>query len=429
MTDEDCMREFGQSRAALMDKYQYAVRQGLVNASWLKTTEMPVMQAYVLLLKVMRTQIDPHTLWIMTGVAVRIAQRMGLHCDGESLGLSPFDVQMRRRLFWQLIPLDGYAGQLSGTGISIAPNSWDTKQPLNINDHDIYPGMTQQPEEQKGASEMIFCLTRAELSNFYTRTGIKMKDVGPTIELRDSTELDRLIDEVEGTIEAKYLRYCDIVNPLHFLTLGVVRSAANVVRLRNRILPLTDRTIGNGERKELCVLAQKILDSDSAMYRDPNMKKFQWHIKSFFLWDALACILSSLAKPGFFSGAELNTMWSKIAVVYSNHHEILEAKGPIQVSVCRVTLEAWIANPPSDSTPEPAFIAMLRSRRGKAKVARRPEDEIGKTTPSNDEASSLDAFFCLDGTDLNFDDDFNNPGNADWMFWDQFSQPHGPNLG
>ena len=123
------MREFGQSRTTLMSKYQYAVRQALINASWLETTEILVMQAFVLFLIAVRTQIDPHTFWIMTGVAVRIAQRIGLHRDGESLSLPPFDVEIRRRLFWQLLPLDGYAGQVSGTGISIAPNSWDTKQP------------------------------------------------------------------------------------------------------------------------------------------------------------------------------------------------------------------------------------------------------------------------------------------------------------
>ncbi|KAI0381623.1 fungal-specific transcription factor domain-containing protein [Hypomontagnella monticulosa] len=432
MTDDDCVREFGQPRTALLDKYQFAVRQALVNASWLKTTEMVVIQAMVLFLIPMRSQIDHHTFWIMTGVAVRIAQRMGLHRDGESLGLSPFDVQMRRRLWWQLLPLDGYAGQFSGTGIAITPNSWDTKQPSNINDDQIYPSMAHRPEEQKGASEMIFCLTRAELSNFYTRTGVKTKDIGPTIELRDSAELERLIDQVEDIIESKYLRYCDIVTPLHFLTLAVVRSATNTVRLRNRIPTLIKRTIGDEERRALCVLAQKILDSDSAIYRNPNINKFQWQIKAFFLWDALICILTSLAKAGFFACAELNMTWSKMAEVYTNHPEILEGKGAFHVAVGKVTLEAWKANPPSNSTEEPAFITMLQSQHRRINAAKHPEVPTGQTTPSSDgpvEAmSSLDALFgSLDGTDLNFEGDLFS--TADWTFWDQFSQPHGPTFG
>lgn len=50
ITDEDCIRRFEKTRTSLMSKYQYAMRQGLVNASWLKTTELQILQAYVLFL-------------------------------------------------------------------------------------------------------------------------------------------------------------------------------------------------------------------------------------------------------------------------------------------------------------------------------------------------------------------------------------------
>lgn len=210
MEEEDCIRQFGQSRSVLLPKYAHALRQALVNASWLKTTEMPVMQAYMLFLISGRTCIDPHTYWMLTGIGVRIAQRMGLHHDGEALGLPPFEVQMRRRLFWQLIPLDGFAGQHSGTGISMLPSSWDVKMPLNVNDDQIYPGMTQWPEEEKGATDMIYVLCRAELSNFYSKVALRLKETGPSVHLREESAYGQ-IDDVERTIEEKFLRYCDII--------------------------------------------------------------------------------------------------------------------------------------------------------------------------------------------------------------------------
>ncbi|KAJ5177041.1 uncharacterized protein N7482_002918 [Penicillium canariense] len=410
ITDEDCVQEFRQSRTPLMSLYRNAFQQALINASWLKTTEMPVLQALVLFLVAMRTQMDPHTFWILTGVAVRIAQRMGLHRDGESLGLPPFEVEIRRRLFWQLLPLEGYAGQVSGTGIALAPDSWDTKQPLNINDDQIYPGMTQRPVEQKGASEMIFCLTKAEISNFYTRTGVRMKEVGASIQFRASTELESAIDRVLGIIETKYLRYCDIGNPLHFLTLGIARSAANMARLRNRMTKRTN--IDDRERRELFHLAQTILDTDSVLCSNPNLKNFQWQIKVFFLWDALLCMLTSLAKVGFLSGAELNTTWRKMENIYSNRPEILEARkgGALHIA--------------------PAFITTLRSsyRKTKPKITGSPDynninnpngndDNDDNTTSDAVTEESLspsldDIFSSLDGAELDF-------GSADWTFWDQ----------
>lgn len=219
LDDEDCLRQFGQPRSVLLPKYAHATRQALVNASWLKTTEMPVMQAYMLFLISGRTYIDPHTYWMLTGIGVRIAQRMGLHHDGEGLGLPPFEVQMRRRLFWQLIPLDGFAGQHSGTGISMLPSSWDVKMPLNVNDDQIYPGMTQWPEEAKGATDMIYVLSRAELSYYYSKAALRLKETGPSVHLREHEgQLDDKIDEVERTIETKYLRYCDIIGEIsHFV--------------------------------------------------------------------------------------------------------------------------------------------------------------------------------------------------------------------
>ncbi|KAJ5153200.1 transcription factor vrtR1 [Penicillium canariense] len=421
MCDADCLREFAVSRNRLMSKYRSAVCQALVNASWLRTTALPVLQAYILFLIAMRSEIDPDTFWILTGIAIRLAQRMGLHRDGEKLGLPPFDIQMRRRLFWQLLPLDGYAGQVSGTGISISPDSWDTQPPLNINDDQIFPGMTEQPQEQRRATEMIFCLARIELSNFYTRTGVQMKHGGTTIQFRDAEDVERLIDEVEGLIETKFLRYCDILNPLHFLATGVVRSATDAIRLRTRMPPLIKQTINDTQRKELCALAQTILDRNSAIYSNLNLKKFRWQMRAFFLWDALLCILLSLVKVGFYSPSELNATWGKVGEVYSNYEELAKGKQSLRVSIGRATLKAWIANPPSNAPREPAFITALRAQ-AQGKEQRR-EQSVNANAEVDSEAADPgpvfdELFGNMDGADMNHNGDF-SLSSLDWAFWDQ----------
>ncbi|KAH3375973.1 Transcription factor vrtR1 [Aspergillus fumigatus] len=420
MSDADCLQQFNQTKTQKMSRYRTAVCQALVNASWLKTTAMPVLQAYTLFLIAMRTQVDSHTFWILTGVAIRLAQRMGLHRDGESLGLPPFEVQMRRRLFWQLLPLDGYAGQVCGTGISMSPTSWDTKPPLNINDDQIFPGMTQKPQEQRGASEMIFCLSRIELSNFYIRTGIKMKEIGGTIQFKDAEEIERLIDEVEDLIETKFLRYCEILDPLHVFTMGIVRSATNAVRMRAQMPLLLKQTITDAQRRCLCALAEKILDTNSAIYRNPSMNRFRWQMQAFFLWDALLCILLSLTEVGFYSTSELNSTWNRVAEVYANHEDLIKRKKALHVTIGRLTLKAWIANPPSNSSPEPAFITTLRAQH-EPKVNRQQEsvDEREKTGQVADDVFAFSEFSGdSDGTDLNLGSGF-TLDSSDWLVWDQ----------
>lgn len=422
MSHTDCLQEFNQPRNDLMSKYRTAVHQALINASWLKTTSMPVLQAYTLFLIAMRTQMDPDTFWILTGIAIRLAQRMGLHRDGENLGLPPFEVQMRRRLFWQLLPLDSYAGQVSGTGIALSPNSWDTKQPLNINDDQIFPGMTEPPLEQRSATEMIFCLSRMELSNFYTRTGVKLKEMGATIEFKDAEDVERLIDEVEDLIETKFLRYCDILNPLHFFATGIARSATNAVRLRARMPLLMTQTITDTQRRNICALAARILDTTSAIYSNPSMRKYRWQMQAFFLWDALLCILNSIADIGFYSSSELNSSWNKVADVYSNHEELVKGKRTLYVTIGKLTLKAWLANPPSLSSPEPAFITALYAQH-EPKERRHGQQESmeegGGTTKlvRPDGACDFDeAFGNIDGTGLDLNGGFDP---SDWVFWDQ----------
>lgn len=289
---------------------------------------------------------------------------MGLHRDGEKLGLPPFYVQMRRRLFYQLLPLDGIASQLSGTGIAIMPDTWDTQQPLNVNDDQIWPGMTETPEEQKGATEMIFCLARSSVEQLFARAGNSIHGAGSS-QFKNYKEVEVVISEAESEVEEKYIRYCDNIDPLHFLTIAMARSAITNMRLRARLPKVRNQTATAAERKELFRLSQKILDTDTAAYAHTSPRKhYGWHVRSFFLrgsWDSLLFVLTSLRGSNLFSAAEIDAAWGRVEQVYGNNTELLDLKRALHVAIGRPTLKAWVANPSSNSAPEPTFITTLRS--------------------------------------------------------------------
>ena len=46
----------------------------------------------------MRPHYDPQTLWSLSGVAVRIGQRIGLHSENDFQNVSIFEAEMRKRL-------------------------------------------------------------------------------------------------------------------------------------------------------------------------------------------------------------------------------------------------------------------------------------------------------------------------------------------
>lgn len=397
LTDAECQQAFGQPQAALLQKYHFATRQALVNASFLKTTDIVILQAFVLLLLTCRYRYDSHTYWILTGVAVRIAQRMGLHRDGTKLGLPPFEVQMRRRLFYQLAPLDGVAGQMSGTGITIMPDTWDTLQPANSNDDQMWPGMTEAPVEQTGATDMIFCLVRQCLGKSFLRV---MRSASSP---HDYKEAKRLINEAENNVEEQYLRYCDVVDPLHFLTIALARSAISAMRLRIGL-----QTAATSDTLELIQIAQKILDTDAATSSHLGLRKFMWHVRPFFAWgtwDSIIFILTRLRKSETLPSVD--AAWSRVSQIYSNHDELLTSKRALHIGVGRLAVKAWDTTPPTRNTPEPAFILQLRAQQ----LAR----DKGRATSV---ASPAECGGFLDGMD------FGDTDAADWAFWDQLIHDH-----
>ncbi|KAK3356428.1 hypothetical protein B0T25DRAFT_578716 [Lasiosphaeria hispida] len=144
-----------------------------------------------------------------------------------------------------------------GTGISITPDIWDTQLPLNIDDDHMWQGLTSPPQEQMGATDMMFCLSRLCVSQFLS-ISVKQR--------QDHHEADLAISKAESEVEEKYILYCDIVNPLHFLTIGLARSGITALRLRIRLSNVKPQNSTNAERRAAFKLAEKIVDTDIAAY-------------------------------------------------------------------------------------------------------------------------------------------------------------------
>ena len=98
-------------------------------------------------------------MWVATGIAIRIAQSIGLHRDGALMRLPVLATEVRRRLFWELRLIDLGCAEDCGflpTHIYGA----DTRLPLNINDDDISSGDVIPPVERKGFTDMTYALVR-----------------------------------------------------------------------------------------------------------------------------------------------------------------------------------------------------------------------------------------------------------------------------
>ena len=360
MKEDDCLTILGQTRALLLSQYDYSIRQALFNASWLSVGHLSTLMAFVMYLSVVRRQTDPRSLWIWTGMGIRIMQRMGIHRDGESMGLCWFDVELRRRLYWHLIGLDIYAGRVSGTTDAGPPKTWDTKLPSNINDDQIHPEMTGVPHVRNGATDMIFSLVRIKLGTLFAIESPGSQGYGPTSPAWHAKE--KTIDSVENEIESEFLRYCDPVEPVHTLTLMTARTALAAARLRQRMPLVAQQMLGNEtERREIYALARRILDAEIHSFTNPIIKPFEWYFRASFRWDALIWLLAALARPNFFTLEESDGTWERVGEFFTHHSEILESRSTLNRTVGRMTLKAWLANPPPNTGLQPDYITTLRA--------------------------------------------------------------------
>ncbi|MCJ1378073.1 hypothetical protein MMC17_001169 [Xylographa soralifera] len=447
MTDDECQRMIGEERLTLLDRYTFATHQALLRAKYLNTSDIVVLQAYVLFLMVMRSSYDAGTLWVLSGIAVRIGQRLGLHRDGLSLGLPVFETEMRRRLSWLIAVIDGRSAQVAGQGASAITYGWNLELPSNVNDSDLDPEMQEQPVESAGATEMIFCLIRYSAGHYFERArilsvfegnGEKSSDKAPNF------DKDKQIDDLQSLLENKYIRYCDPVIPLHLLAASMARSAIYSMRVmarHPRQQPDGGIHMSQGEKDELFNNCLKLIEYANLAYSLESMRRYLWHIGTHFQWHAFIYILGELQYR--IAGEQVDQAWRQVEEVFKHHPEMItDRKGNFHAAVGRLTKRAWERR---EMEPErrqanlthfvrPDFINKLHSQKTadagtnlqkgvvtgsqeKKSDEHQPENDMAhdestaSTNTLNNDSGGFDLPFLSDSTSMNL-----TP--IDWAVWD-----------
>lgn len=387
---DECLAMLGESRSVLLSRYRRGTKKALARAKFLGTSDVMVLVAFVLHLLSMRDVYDANTLWTLTGVANRIAEGMGVHKDGSSLGLNPFDTEMRRRLWWQLIFLDFRVAELSGSGSMGHMASWHVRLPSNINDSDIWPGMTEEPVTQERGTEMIFCLTRYELGNFWKQKLLTKDPNGDFGTLWENfrkqgaiEDKEKGISELERHLEYKYARYCDPSVPVEFMAILVTRAATNGMRLMTHHPRryAKDEDMPDSERKLCWSLVIKLLEIDNLLHASKQMRRFVWHTDHYFQWQALILALGELTKHPLHEHAD--RCWQLVHEIYEFHpYFVTDTKRPIHFAVGSLCLKAWKARadtwsrrPFPTALATPGYVLQLERDRMQTKIVPSPQPQ------------------------------------------------------
>lgn len=403
---DDCKQRLGEPRKTLLSRYISATNAALSRAKFMGTISLVVLQALVLHLLSVRDIYEPRAVWSLTGVAVRIAQSMGLERDGVTLGLPPFETEMRRRIWWLLKTHDFRTAELCGLAKfrDIDTGAESTKGPTNVNDDQLYPGMPSLPAASNTLTDVAFVAMRYELANFAAGRIARFRQQGKDPSQwhlhasgSDKLEIDEALKDVEEILETKYLRYCDPSQPLHLLTMMMARSAINNIRFLThhprRWASIEQTPLS--ERQWVWEISIKLLEQYNMWQSNPQLKQFAWHAAYYMQWHVLIHVLDTLRANPLVADAE--KAWQVIGNTYENNPDMfLDTKKLIHVAVGNLCLKAYSAREAALSTgytyppPTPDFILQLRQQREVAKAKRQardakssqPEDPVSHGQPN-----------------------------------------------
>lgn len=318
---------------------------------------------------------DPRSVSSMLGIAMRIAQRLGIHNESMNAKCSVLDAEMRRRLWWSLVIFDHRICELSDYKTTMLSPTWHCKTPLNINDLDIRAEMTSAPVPHHRPSETLFAVVRSEMSDFLRHSAFHLDFTNPALKAlvkNPSTHSTHLTADSHGNeltaleqlMEDKYLSLCNPENPLHYMTIWVTRGHL----ARNRLLnyharqhsPLTfsgpDSTSDPNsnsnpnsntshpysQHDSTITYAMRMLECDTKLMASPLTKGYTWYMHNYFPFPAYIHIVRNLERrPTQPHAAEA---WSVMSDNYDGRFsDVAEDDNPLFKVFSGAILQAWEA--------------------------------------------------------------------------------------
>ncbi|KAH8592662.1 fungal-specific transcription factor domain-containing protein [Bisporella sp. PMI_857] len=300
MTPDEVRLSLHAEKSTLIAQFRYGTERALARASFMTSSEMMILQALVLFLSCVRRHDDARFSWTLIALIVRIAQAIGVHRDAKKYNLSPYETEMRRRLWFYISMLELRAAMDQGTAYLIAEGFSDVEIPLNINDSDLDPQMTELPSPKTGITEMTYMLTKYEIGILLRKLRLspQLEGLGsvpePSLE-----EKELMAAECARNMEEKYLKYCSDDEPLQWLIATSARLFfAKIPLIIYHPVLFSDLTypLSQDIKDRLFLASIQTLEYSYMLERESTSQCWGWLFHTYIQWHAIAFILRELPR-------------------------------------------------------------------------------------------------------------------------------------
>ncbi|KAH8651156.1 hypothetical protein BX600DRAFT_100183 [Xylariales sp. PMI_506] len=158
-----------------------------------------------------RLPIDP---WFAMGTIIRLAFRMGYHRDPSTLaGITPFDGEMRRRVWLNIFQIDALISFQLGFPSMIPTEFCDTEVPRNLEYSDLYEDMPALPPSRPLSEQtpVLYIIVKAGVMAVFKKIVAHTQSLAPpsydkTIAL--DTEMNRVYSAVPESLRRRDVNRC-----------------------------------------------------------------------------------------------------------------------------------------------------------------------------------------------------------------------------
>jgi hypothetical protein len=124
----------GTKRATLSAGFHDQITRCLVSANFPRVASIPALAAFLTLAIIIAKEEEPLTSSLFVGMALRVAQMLGLHREPTLFNFEPWEVESRRRLWWHVVMSDTMISVSSGLPPLITDGFWDVKMVSEVKD-------------------------------------------------------------------------------------------------------------------------------------------------------------------------------------------------------------------------------------------------------------------------------------------------------
>ncbi|KAF2021508.1 hypothetical protein BU24DRAFT_417149 [Aaosphaeria arxii CBS 175.79] len=280
-------------RSVRMDFYREKVVQCLILGNYGKCppyTIEALLQYFVT--EYFRSQDSQFGTWMLVGVIVRVAFRMGYHRDPSRFSnISVFKAEMRRRIWVMILQVDLMSSSQMGLPRMIQSNMHDVMEPRNLEEDDLYEGMEVLPPSRPvtESTPMLHALLRNKLLQVFSRI-LDLTSLSSQPSYQDIIETDASLHAVYEDMPSsmKPFRFHDanpedpdIAKRRRFLGLNFLKATL----MLHRPYHLAGRTDPKYARSRmLCVDSaleilelQQLIDREAKQSTD-RLWKSKWHL-------------------------------------------------------------------------------------------------------------------------------------------------------